>query len=164
VVRGLAVGDQQAIGNEAWQVFARTGTSHLMAISGFHIGMVAWLFAWLGSRLVLLPAAQRWRWTVPDLRAVFGMSAAFGYSLLAGMSVPTQRTLLMLAVPVLACCARDQCLAKLWSGLAAGVAGGSICAAGHGCMAVVRRRRESSCSIRSAGRRASGWRGFLSMQ
>ncbi len=98
VVRGLAVGDQQAIGHEAWQVFARTGTSHLMAISGFHIGMVAWLFAWLGSRLVWLPAAQRSRWTAPDLRAVFGMSAALGYSLLAGMSVPTQRTLLMLAV------------------------------------------------------------------
>lgn len=98
VIRGLAVGDQQAIGSDAWQVFARTGTSHLMAISGFHIGMVAWLFAWLGSRLIHLPAAQRRGWTVPDLRALFGMSAAFGYSLLAGMSVPTQRTLVMLAV------------------------------------------------------------------
>lgn len=98
VVRGLAVGDQQAIGHEAWQVFARTGTSHLMAISGFHIGMVAWIFAWLGSRLVYWPAAQRRRWTAPDLRALFGMSAALGYSLLAGMSVPTQRTLMMLAV------------------------------------------------------------------
>ncbi|MGC3980789.1 MAG: DNA internalization-related competence protein ComEC/Rec2 [Steroidobacteraceae bacterium] len=98
VIRGLAVGDQQAIGSEAWQVFARTGTSHLMAISGFHIGMVAWVFAWLGARLVYWPAAQRWRWTVPDLRAWFGMSAALAYSLLAGMSVPTQRTLIMLAV------------------------------------------------------------------
>ncbi|MGE0115186.1 MAG: DNA internalization-related competence protein ComEC/Rec2 [Steroidobacteraceae bacterium] len=98
VVRGLAVGDQQAISSAAWQVFARTGTSHLMAISGFHIGMVAWVFAWLGSRLIYWPAAQRWRWTVPDLRALFGMSAALGYSLLAGMSVPTQRTLIMLAV------------------------------------------------------------------
>lgn len=98
VVRGLAVGDQQAIGSEAWQVFARTGTTHLMAISGFHIGMVAWLFAWLGARLIYLPAAQRWRWSAPDLRALFGMSAAVGYSLLAGMSVPTQRTLVMLAV------------------------------------------------------------------
>lgn len=98
VVRGLAVGDQQAISSDAWQVFARTGTSHLMAISGFHIGMVAWVFAWLGSRLIYLPMAQRWRWTKPDLRALFGMSAALGYSLLAGMSVPTQRTLIMLAV------------------------------------------------------------------
>jgi len=98
VIRGLAVGDQQAISSDAWRVFARTGTSHLMAISGFHIGMVAWLFAWLGSRLVHLPMAQRRGWTAPDLRALFGMSAALGYSLLAGMSVPTERTLIMLAV------------------------------------------------------------------
>ncbi len=98
VVRGLAVGDQQAISSEAWRVFSRTGTSHLMAISGFHIGMVAWLFAWLGSRLIYLPAAQRWRWSAPDLRAIFGVSAAIAYSLLAGMSVPTQRTLIMLMV------------------------------------------------------------------
>jgi competence protein ComEC len=98
VIRGLAVGDQQAINGDAWRVFARTGTSHLMAISGFHIGMVAWLFAWAGASLVRLPMAQRCRLTAPDLRAVFGMSAAVGYSLLAGMSVPTQRTLIMLAV------------------------------------------------------------------
>jgi competence protein ComEC len=98
VVRGLAVGDQQAVSSDAWQVFARTGTSHLMAISGFHIGMVAVVCAWLGSWLVYLPVAQRYRITKPDLQAVFGMSAALGYSLLAGMSVPTQRTMIMLAV------------------------------------------------------------------
>lgn len=98
VIRGLAVGDQQAISSDAWQVFARTGVAHLMAISGFHIGMVAWLCAWLGRRLIWLPMAQRWRWTAPGLQAVFGMSGALGYSLLAGMSVPTVRTLIMLAV------------------------------------------------------------------
>jgi competence protein ComEC len=98
VIRGLAVGDQQAISGDQWRVFARTGTSHLMAISGFHIGMVAWLFAWVGARFVYLPMAQRWGWTAPDLRALFGMSGALGYSLLAGMSVPTERTLIMLGV------------------------------------------------------------------
>ena len=98
VVRGLSVGDQQAIESDAWRVFARTGTSHLMAISGFHIGMVAAVFAWLGAWLVYVPMAQRLRITTVDLNAIFGMSAAVCYSLLAGMSVPTQRTLIMLAV------------------------------------------------------------------
>ena len=58
VVRGLSVGDQQSISDEEWRVFARTGTSHLMAISGFHIGMVAVVFAWIGSWLIYLPVAQ----------------------------------------------------------------------------------------------------------
>lgn len=98
VMRGLAVGDQQAISGDQWQVFARTGISHLIAISGSHIGMVAFLFAWLGGLLVHLPVAQRWRLTRHDLQAGFGLPAAFGYSLLAGMSVPTQRTLVMLCV------------------------------------------------------------------
>jgi len=98
IVRGLAVGDQQAISSDAWRVFARTGVSHLMAISGFHVGMVAWLFAAASRALLWLPWAQRWRLTAPRLRAVFGMSGALSYSLLAGMSIPTERTLIMLGV------------------------------------------------------------------
>lgn len=98
VIRGLVVGDQQAIGSGQWRLFARTGISHLVAISGLHIGMIALLAAWLGGQFIRVPAAQRWRLAKPDLQALAGLSAAFGYSLLAGMSVPTQRTLIMLAV------------------------------------------------------------------
>ena len=98
VVRGLAVGDQQAISGDQWQVFARTGISHLIAISGSHIGMVAFLFAWLGGLLVYVPGAQRWKLAQQDLRAWCGLPAALGYSLLAGMSTPTLRTLVMITV------------------------------------------------------------------
>lgn len=98
VVRGLVVGDQQAISSEQWRIFARTGISHLVAISGLHIGMIALLAAWLGGRLVHWPRMQQRRIAKPDLQAVCGIAAALGYSLLAGMSVPTQRTLIMLCV------------------------------------------------------------------
>lgn len=98
VIRGLAVGDQQAITADQWQVFSRTGISHLIAISGSHIGMVAFAFAWFGGFLIYLPAGQRWKLTRPDLQAMMGLPAALGYSLLAGMSVPTLRTLVMIAV------------------------------------------------------------------
>jgi len=98
VVRGLAVGDQQAITSEQWQVFSRTGISHLIAISGSHIGMVALLFGWMGGGLIRLPAAQRLRLTRQDMQAALGLPAAVAYSLLAGTSVPTQRTLIMLAI------------------------------------------------------------------
>src|SRR6266513_1644154 len=45
----LAIGDQNAIDPGQWQLFARTGVSHLMSISGLHVTMVAGLLAMLVS-------------------------------------------------------------------------------------------------------------------
>lgn len=98
IVQGLAVGDTQAMQPEQWRVFAATGTSHLMAISGLHISMVAALAAMMGRLIAHLPRAQRWRLTAMHGQAIAGASAALIYSLLAGLSVPTQRTLVMLCV------------------------------------------------------------------
>ena len=53
----LTVGDQRAIDSDFWRVFSRTGTTHLMSISGLHVTMVAALVAWLagwGWRRVLV--------------------------------------------------------------------------------------------------------------
>jgi competence protein ComEC len=97
IVVGLAVGLQDAVSAEQWRVLSRSGTSHLMAISGLHIGMVAALFAWLGA------ACQRWRQRrgahgcSRDVAVVMGTVAAGGYAALAGASVPTLRTTIMIA-------------------------------------------------------------------
>jgi competence protein ComEC len=98
VLQGLAVGDTQAMTTEQWRVFAATGTTHLMAISGLHISMVAALAAWLGGAIVRLPSAQARRWNAMHGQVIAGTTAAVLYSSLAGLSVPTQRTLLMLVI------------------------------------------------------------------
>jgi len=99
VLQGLAVGDTQAMSATQWRVFAATGTTHLMAISGLHISMVAALAAWLGGVIVRRsPSAQARRWNAMHGQVIAGTSAALLYSALAGLSVPTQRTLLMLAI------------------------------------------------------------------
>jgi competence protein ComEC len=98
VLQGLAVGDTQAMSTEQWRVFAATGTTHLMAISGLHISMVAALAAWLGGAIVRLPSAQARRWSAMHGQVIAGTAAAVLYSMLAGLSVPTQRTLLMLVI------------------------------------------------------------------
>lgn len=98
VLQGLAVGVQHEMSPEQWRVFSATGTTHLMAISGLHIGMVAALFAWLGARLVGWLDLQRFRIIALHGQAALGISAALGYCALAGMSVPTQRTLIMLII------------------------------------------------------------------
>lgn len=97
-VLALLTGDRQGIPAAAWERYARTGITHLVAISGTHITMVAWLGGWLAARLwLLLPGLAL---TIPASRvaAVAGLACATGYGVLAGMEVPTQRTLLMLAV------------------------------------------------------------------
>ncbi|WIM05982.1 MAG: DNA internalization-related competence protein ComEC/Rec2 [Candidatus Nitricoxidivorans perseverans] len=106
ILVALAIGDQRAIDASLWQVFARTGVTHLMSISGLHVTMVAGLAAWIvswnwrrrflfGGRLPLLLPAQK-------AAAIAGFAAAFAYCLLAGFAVPAQRTLTMLGVVALA--------------------------------------------------------------
>ena len=97
IVAGLSVGLQDALSREQWQVLARSGTSHLMAISGLHIAMVAAVFAWLGGAVQRV--RQRWGATGAqrDAAVIAGLLASLGYSLLAGWSVPTQRTMVMIA-------------------------------------------------------------------
>jgi competence protein ComEC len=98
VLQGLAVGDAQKVSPEQWRVFAATGTTHLMAISGLHITMIAALAAWLGANIVRWRTAQARGWNAMHGRVIAGAGAALGYSILAGLSIPTQRTLIMLCM------------------------------------------------------------------
>lgn len=106
VIVALVVGDQRAIPQSDWQVFNRTGVSHLISISGLHITMIAGLFAlgagalWRHSfftdrQLPLILPAQK-------VAALAGAVTALLYVLLAGFGVPAQRTLYMLTVVALA--------------------------------------------------------------
>jgi competence protein ComEC len=111
----LAVGHTAGVSRDQWRVFNATGTTHLVAISGLHVTLFAWL-ALRAARMAwrLLPRAA------PFERETFcwllAMGAAGGYALLAGSSVPTQRTWIMLAVFVLARLAvRHVSAARLWS-------------------------------------------------
>src|SRR5512137_357668 len=68
-----------------------------MAISGLHIAMVASVFGWLGGRLQRLRQSRGALGATRDASVVAAAIAALGYSLLAGWSVPTQRTMVMIA-------------------------------------------------------------------
>ncbi|MDR2240871.1 MAG: DNA internalization-related competence protein ComEC/Rec2 [Zoogloeaceae bacterium] len=109
VLVALAVGDQRAIDSGLWQLFARTGISHLMSISGLHVTMVAALGGWLAAALWRRRPALLLRLPAQKVAAASGWATAFAYCLLAGFGVPAQRTLYMLTVVALA----------LWLGRAA---------------------------------------------
>ncbi len=96
--KALAVGDRRGLSSSDWQVFTRTGTNHLIAISGLHVGIVAGWTLWLGSRLWRRSEALCQR--LPSIKAGAWLSlvSALSYAGLAGFSLPTQRALLMLGV------------------------------------------------------------------
>lgn len=101
VVVALATGAQTAISLDDKARFTGTGTNHLVAISGLHVGIVAGLCAWLASRLWRVAAriglALPLLWPAPYVGALSGLLAAAGYIALAGFGVPAQRAWWMLA-------------------------------------------------------------------
>jgi competence protein ComEC len=103
LARALLVGARDGLGSEDWDLLRRTGTAHLVAISGLHITLVA---TWV---LCLARVAQRraqWRGERSAAGPVLGLVAAIAYAGLAGWAIPTQRAVLMLTVVVLAHLAR----------------------------------------------------------
>ena len=98
LLRALSVGDERALDEHDWQVVRATGIAHLIAISGFHVGLAA-VFGALLVRLAwwLLPSLGL-RLARPLAEAAVAFPAALAYGALAGFGLPTTRTLLMIAV------------------------------------------------------------------
>lgn len=105
-VRALALGDTRGLQDPDWAVLRSVGLTHLIAISGFHVGMVAAFFALAIQGLWwLLPALGR-HCPRRHAAALGALSGGAGYAVLAGLSLPTVRTVLMIAVAVLVTLAR----------------------------------------------------------
>jgi len=93
-VAALAVGDRSAIDPHQWEVLINTGTNHLMAISGLHIGLAAAFGYWVCRRL--LPGCVMQYIPAQHSAMICAAIIAFIYAMLAGFAIPTQRALLML--------------------------------------------------------------------
>lgn len=96
LLRALSVGDQRALDESDWQVVRATGVSHLIAISGFHVGLAAIFAALLVRGLWWLFPALALRVPRPIAEAGIALPAAIAYGALAGFGLPTTRTLWMI--------------------------------------------------------------------
>lgn len=97
LIIALVLGEKRGMSQSQREVLTATGTSHLLAISGLHIGLVAAGAYWLvgGVSRLCWPARSRRvevvTWSISLLLAVF-------YACLAGLAIPTRRALLMLGL------------------------------------------------------------------
>ncbi len=93
--RALILGERQGIDPSLREIFNRSGLGHLLAVSGLHIGLVAWAGFFLfkfglsrSYRLLLLTDVRKWC-------AFFTLFPVIGYTVLAGGQVSAQRAMIM---------------------------------------------------------------------
>jgi len=99
LLRAVALGDRTGVSRQDTAVLRLSGTAHLLAISGFHVGVVAAAVAGLVVAALRLGAALRPRGWPAGAALLCGVGAAWGYALVAGAPLSAQRAagLLMLA-------------------------------------------------------------------
>ena len=101
MLTALAIADRRALKAHDKSVLSATGTGHLLAISGLHVGLAAamgFYFGRLGILFLITGAGQRFGVVLPWVGAWL---AALAYAALAGFGVSTQRALIMLSVATL---------------------------------------------------------------
>jgi competence protein ComEC len=105
ILAAVGVGARHLITREQWEQFAITGTTHLMAISGLHVGVAA-----LTGFAIAFVIAAGFRGQVNHYLAAIccGALAAGAYALVSGLGVPAQRALLMLLLGAIAVTRRRQ--------------------------------------------------------
>ena len=92
----LTIGARNLLSSHDWRVYQRTGTSHLVAVSGLHCGIVYSLSYWLVLRVLVFFFCIRQVAMTPQITRLIALVLTYLYACLVGMSVPTQRAWLML--------------------------------------------------------------------
>jgi competence protein ComEC len=102
ILSALIVAVRTKFDDKQWKLLQQTGTSHLVAISGLHIAVVAG-FAFLPIMLIwgLFPSLNE-KIPLQVAGALTGVVFATAHAMLAGFTLPTQRALLMVVVALLA--------------------------------------------------------------
>lgn len=95
IFQALTIGLTHEISQAQWTLFRRTGTTHLIDISGEHIAMLAGLMFWLLKQLISRLGQFCLYCPAPKFASIGAIIFTTGYALIAGFSAPTQRALIM---------------------------------------------------------------------
>jgi competence protein ComEC len=93
--RALILGERQGISNELREAFNRTGLGHVLAVSGLHIGLVAWVAFFLLKGVLSRSYGLTLKTDIRRLAAFLTCFPVLGYVSLAGFQVSSQRAMIM---------------------------------------------------------------------
>jgi competence protein ComEC len=101
LVAALSLGDRAGLSPEARDALATLGLSHLIAVSGLHLALIAAL-AYAVARLALSRLAFLVVRSDARRQAIlFALGAAAGYALMSGWGIPVRRALVFLVAVTL---------------------------------------------------------------
>lgn len=95
-ISALCVGIRDGLTQSDWQVFQKTGTNHLVAIAGLHIGFVVAAIYFLMTKIVKRFPAVLLRMPASRIAGIAALSGALIYAALSGFAIPAQRATIML--------------------------------------------------------------------
>ena len=102
LVLALLTGDDSGISSEQWDWLRRSGTIHLVVVSGLHVGMIAGVLLLSGLWLVRLTPGLLMRFGARRPASLIALIGSGCYVLLSGSGIPAVRSWLMTAVALLA--------------------------------------------------------------
>ena len=93
--KALILGEQQAIDYDLRESFNVTGLGHVLAVSGLHVGLVAWFSFFLVRWLMSLSYSLTLKIDIKKVAAAITCLPVVAYTCLAGFQVSTQRAMIM---------------------------------------------------------------------
>lgn len=108
VLLALSIGDRSELNQEGWKVLQKTGTAHLIAISGLHVGLASGFVYFALCYLLLFFLGFKTKFSVLQWAAVLTLIWVWAYCLLVGFTIPTRRAAVIMSMVFLSVVIRSQ--------------------------------------------------------
>ncbi len=98
----LIIGEQGVVSTRLYDLFRSAGITHVLSVSGFHLSLLAaFVFLLVRGVLSLFPVLVE-RVPPKKIAAVVALLVAIGYIGISGLQIPAIRSLLMIAIVLIA--------------------------------------------------------------
>ncbi|MDD5723998.1 MAG: DNA internalization-related competence protein ComEC/Rec2 [Syntrophales bacterium] len=96
VLQALILGEKEGIPSDIIRTFNRAGVSHILAISGLHVGIIAFISFFIMKTIMKSSEYLLLRFNIFKVSALFSIIPVMGYAFIAGLRISTIRAAIMI--------------------------------------------------------------------
>ncbi len=101
IAKALITGTKTSIKKDLREIFVRSGTAHVLAISGLHMGIIGLFIFWIARLLLCLSSYLSMFYNIKKIAAIISLVGAIGFLFISGCSISAIRALIMHALIIL---------------------------------------------------------------